>query len=49
MYWNGKISNSYWEVKGKEVNRTTESKYVCSFFKCAQGKKKELDNYIQNN
>lgn len=32
MYWNGKIFNLYWEVKGKEVNRIIEFKYVCSFF-----------------
>ena len=24
MYWNRRISNSYWEVRGKEVNRIIE-------------------------
>lgn len=28
MYWNGRISNSYWEVRGKEANGTIET-IVC--------------------
>lgn len=42
MYWNGEVSNLYWEVRGKEANRIIEFIACLKFLKMCPWKEKGI-------